>query len=222
MKGLLVKDFCIISKNKKLLGMLLFLALFVFMMPADTVGSFIISYATILGGTLVLSTISIDEFDKSTMFLMTMPIQRKTYALEKYAFSFICSFVCWSVSTAISCIVAGSDAIDVIKIALVLFVVLTLFQFIMIPVQIKFGGENGRMVLMGMVVGILVIGFVAKQGLLAVFKSEEALSLWIQGIIKLFDELSTFPLIIITIIIMAVCFAISAGISIRAMEKREF
>lgn len=222
MRGLLIKDFCIISKNKKLLGMLLFLALFVFMMPADMAGSFIISYVTILGGTLVLSTISTDEFDKSTMFLMTLPVQRKTYALEKYAFSFICSFTCWGVSTAISCIVADSDIIEVVKIALILLVVLSLFQLIMIPVQIKFGGENGRMVLMGMVVGILVAGFVAKKGLLAVFKSEEALSLWIQGIIRLFDDLNTPLLIVLTIFAMAVCFVISAGISIRAMEKREF
>ena len=222
MKGLLIKDFCIIAKNKKLFGMLFFLALFVFMMPADMAGSFIISYATILGGTLVLSTISTDEFDKSTMFLMTMPVARKTYALEKYAFSFICSFVCWFVSTAISCIVAGSEAIDVIKIALVLFAVLLLFQFIMIPVQIKFGGENGRMVLMGMVVGILVIGFAAKKILVTVFKSEEALSLWIKGVAKTLDNLNTPLLIMITIFVMAVCFVISAGISIRAMEKREF
>ena len=84
MKGLLVKDFCIIAKNKKLYAMLIFLGFFMFFMQGEDMGGFIISFVTMISGSLVMNTISTDEFDKSTVFLMTMPIQKRTYALEKY------------------------------------------------------------------------------------------------------------------------------------------
>ena len=222
MKGLLVKDFCIIAKNKKMLGILFFLTVFVFILPNEDMGSFIISYATILGGSLVLSTISTDEFDKSTIFLMTMPISKRTYALEKYAFSFLCSITCWAVSTTICCILAGSGAMDLLKAASAMLAVLSLFQFIMIPVQLKFGGENGRMVLLGMVVMIFAVGFIIKKVMMIIFRSEEAVSLWLQGVIRWLDELKPLPVVMIIIAGLAVCFAVSAGISIRAVEKREF
>lgn len=222
MKGLLIKDFCIIAKNKKLFGILLMLSIIIFFMQSEGIGYFIISYMTVFGGSLVLATISTDEFDKSTMFLMTMPINRRTYALEKYAFSFACSFACWIVSTALCCIMAGSVAMETIEVALVLLIVLSLFQLIMIPVQLKFGGENGRMVIMGMVVVILAVGFVVKKVMLTVFDSEEAISLWIQGMIKVFEELKPLPIIIGIAAGLGLGFLISAGISIRTMEKREF
>ena len=76
MKGLLMKDFCLTFKNRKLIGILLCMIVFVFFLQEDDMEGFIISFVTMLSSTLVLSTISIDEFDKSVMFLMTMPIKR--------------------------------------------------------------------------------------------------------------------------------------------------
>lgn len=75
---------------------------------------------------------------------------------------------------------------------------------------------------MGMVVVILAVGFMIKKVMLTVFNSEEAISLWIQGMIELFEKLKPFPIIIGIVAGLGLCFLISAGISIKTMEKREF
>ena len=60
MKGLLIKDFCIIAKNKKLFGILLFVVVFMFLAQGEGGVSFGIAYITMLFGYLVLTTISTD------------------------------------------------------------------------------------------------------------------------------------------------------------------
>lgn len=222
MKGLLIKDFCIIAKNKKLFGILLFLVVFLFLMQGEGMESFIISYISMLGGSLVLTTISTDEFDKSTTFLMTMPIKPGTYALEKYVFSFGCSMSCWLVSTVVCCLVVDRGAVDIVKAALVMLFVLSLFQLIMIPIQLKFGGENGRMVLMGVFVFVFALVFAIEKLSKTVFASEDAIGLWLQGMVQLFQTMKLFPIVIALVIGLAICFLISMRISVGVMEKKEY
>ncbi len=221
MKGLLIKDFCLTCKNKKLIGILVFMAVFMFAMQGEDMGGFIISFVTMLGGTLVLSTITTDEFDKSSMFLLTMPVKRSTYALEKYVFSFGCSLTCWVASTLICCIMDRSGTVEIVKMAVVLLLILSLFQLIMIPIQLKFGGENGRMVLMGMVVAIFGLGLIISKFGNKVF-GENAVQLWYQGMLRFFDALSPVYVMAAVIVGWILCLIISTRISIRAIEKREY
>lgn len=116
-----------------------------------------------LCGSLVLTTISTDEFDKSTTFIMTLPISKKTYAVEKYVFSFGCSIAGWLVSTVACIFMAGSDTTELIKAAILIYTVVSLFQLVMIPVQLKFGGENGRMALMGIIIVVFSVGFAVEK-----------------------------------------------------------
>ena len=222
MKGLLIKDFCIIAKNKKLFGILLFVVVFMFLAQGEGGASFVIAYTTILCGSFVLTTISTDEFDKSTTFLMTMPIKPSTYALEKYAFSFGCSLIGWLVSTGACCLFVGDGALELIKAALVMYVVLALFQLVMIPVQLKFGGENGRMVMMGMIVVVFAVVYAIEKLAETMFASEDAITLWIQGMVQAFETMKILPVAIAFVIGFVVCFMISAGISMKVMEKKEF
>lgn len=222
MKGLLIKDLCIIAKNKKIYGIMIFLIAFMFLMQGEGMESFIISYTTILGGSLVLSTISTDEFDKSTMFLMTMPINRKTYALEKYVFSFGCSMIGWSVSTAVCCMITANGAIQLVKVAMVMLLILSLFQLLMIPIQLKFGGENGRIALMGIIIAVFLLGFIIKKASVMIFPSQEAAQVWLQGVLRFFDSMKPVPVAIAMVVGFAICCWISIEISIKIMEKREF
>lgn len=221
MKGLLIKDFCLTFKNKKLIGVLLFMIVFVYLMQEEDMGGFIISFVTMVGGMLVLSTISTDEFDKSSMFMMTMPIKRSTYALEKYVFSFGCSLSFWGASTIICCIMDSNSAVENVKIAVVLLLILSLFQLLMIPVQLKYGGENGRMVLMGVVIAVLGIAFAISR-LGKMFFGEEEAQLWYQGMLRFFDALSPVCVMPAVVVGWLLCFVISTRISIRAIEKREY
>lgn len=221
MKGLLIKDFCLTFKNRRLIGVLVFMIIFVYLMQEENAGSFIISFVTMLGGMLVLSTISTDEFDKSSMFLMTMPIKRSTYALEKYVFSFGCSLIFWGASTVICCIMDGSSGVETVKMAVVLLLIISLFQLLMIPVQLRFGGENGRMALMGVVLAVLGIAFaVSRLGKLAF--GEEEIQLWYQGMLRLLDSLSDAYIMAAAVAGWIICFVISTRISIRVIEKREY
>lgn len=221
MKGLLIKDFCLTFKNRKLIGILLFMIIFVFLIQEGNTGEFIISFVTMLGGTLVLSTISTDEFDKSSMFLMTMPIKRSTYALEKYVFSFGCSFIGWVSTTILICIMNPAEALQTLGGAIVVLGVITLFQMLMIPVQLKYGGENGRMVLMGAVIAIMGIAFVSSKLLKVMFNKEE-LQVWFQGVLSFINDMSPVMVIPVVLIGWSLCFVISARISIRTIEKREY
>ncbi len=221
MKGLLIKDFCLTFKNRKLIGILLFMIIFVFLIQEGNTGEFIISFVTMLGGTLVLSTISTDEFDKSSMFLMTMPIKRSTYALEKYVFSFGCSFIGWVSTTILICIMNPAEALQTLGGAIVVLGVITLFQMLMIPVQLKYGGENGRMVLMGAVIAIMGIAFVSSKLLKVMFNKEE-LQVWFQGVLLFINDMSPVMVIPVVLIGWSLCLVISARISIRTIEKREY
>lgn len=221
MKGLLIKDFCLTFKNRKLIGVLFFMIVFMYLMQGEDMGGFSISFVTMLGGTLVLSTISTDDFDKSSMFLMTMPIKRSTYALEKYVFSFICSLTGWIIATMLCCIMDRGAVVETLQIAIVLFLIVSLFQLLMIPVQLKFGGENGRMVLMGVVIAVLGIAFaISRFGKMAF--GEEEVQLWYQGMLRFFDVLSPVYVMIVALIGWIICFVISTRVSIRAIEKREY
>lgn len=222
MKGLLIKDFCIIAKNKKLFGILLFVVVFMFLTQGEGGASFGIAYITMLCGSLVLTTISTDEFDKSTTFLMTMPIKPSTYALEKYVFSFGCSLSGCLVSTGVCCLFVGDGVLELIKVAVVMYVVLALFQLVMIPVQLKFGGENGRMVMMGMIVVVFVAVYAIEKLAKTMFASEDAITLWIQGMVQTFETMKILPVVIAFVIGFVVCFMISVGISMKVMEKKEF
>ena len=195
--------------------------IFVFLIQEGNTGEFIISFVTMLGGTLVLSTISTDEFDKSSMFLMTMPIKRSTYALEKYVFSFGCSFIGWVSTTILICIMNPAEALQTLGGAIVVLGVITLFQMLMIPVQLKYGGENGRMVLMGAVIAIMGIAFVSSKLLKVMFNKEE-LQVWFQGVLSFINDMSPVMVIPVVLIGWSLCLVISARISIRTIEKREY
>lgn len=221
MKGLLIKDYCLTFKNRKLIGVLLFMIVFVFLIQEGNAGEFIISFVTMIGGSLVLSTISTDEFDKSSTFVMTMPIKRSTYVLEKYVFAFGCSFIGWTTATLFTCIMNPEEAVDTLIGAIVVFGMITLFQMLMIPVQLKYGGDNGRMVLMGVIIAIFGITFVASK-LLKVMFSKEVLQMWYQGILLFIHDMS--PIMVIPVVLTGwiLCLVISTQISIRVMEKREY
>ncbi len=222
MKGLLIKDLRLLLKNKRFFGILVFVSLFLFVAQGAEGAAFIISYITIMGASLALSTISTDEFDGSTTFLMALPIQKKTYAVEKYVFSFLCSTACWAVATTVSCILMGSGAKGLIIAALILLAVFLLFQMLMIPVQLKFGGEKGRMVLMAIFVIVFVFVFAVEKFTESRFSTAEEAALWMENLYGWVMDLNPMGIVIGVISFLVISCCISMVISIRIMEKREY
>ena len=95
MKGLLVKDFKILMNQKKFMIMFFFVAI-VLSFSMDS--SFIVSYISMIGTILTLSTISFDYQDEGYSFLMTLPIRRGDYAIGKYAFTVLGLACFWGIS----------------------------------------------------------------------------------------------------------------------------
>ncbi len=220
MKGLLIKDLRLISKNKKLLLVMCFFAFFLLIMQQEEMESAVISYITMLGGTMVLSTISTDEFDKSVMFMLTMPVKRSTYAVEKYVFSLLCSSISCGVVTFVCCLTSG-NAWQTLQVAFVIWLVLLFFQLLIIPVTLKFGGENGRIFLMGFVVAVIGIGFAISKFNEMIF-TKETVSVWTQEIFRFFNALQPVEVMVTALVGFIVCAVISIKCSIGIMEKREY
>ena len=183
MKGLLVKDFRLVLQNNRMFAILGIVAVIFYASQGAEASGFVISYVTMLCGMLVLSTISTDEFDNSILFLMTLPVTKKTYALEKYVFTFCISFAGWFVATAVSLLITNGERGELFLISIVIFAVLLLFFMLLLPIQLKYGGEKGRMVLLIIVALIMLAGFGIKELGKRIFDSQEEALGWMMKMV---------------------------------------
>ena len=99
--------------------------------------------------------------------------------------------------------------------ALLIFAVLLLFLAIMLPVQLKFGGEKGRIVMFAVIGVIVLIGF---------FINEIA-DLFQVDPMELMNRLSSMNKGMLTIIAFGIAMfglLVSYGVSVAIMKKKEF
>lgn len=220
MKGLLIKDFQLSLLNIRMLVIICVVSIFI---ASSSTGSaaFIISYVTIIFFMFVLTSISYDEIDHSISFLFTLPISRKTYVREKYIFSLICGMIGLVFSTAV-CMVVGTvknvNLIepDMIPAALGIYLTLLFIVALMLPIQLKFGGDNGRIALF-IVFGVIVAAIFIGSKILERFNIHEA------DIIKILDLLlsSNTALVIPGFILLVLAaLGISYKISLKIMEHK--
>ena len=158
MRGLIKKD-CYVMKDfkKVLLIMILMVVFFLAMEPTNV--SFVLGYMTILSGVLVINVMSIDEQQNVNAFLFTLPVSRKEYVVEKYGLGMIMGIIGCGIS--VICVIVFSmvkqmpvDWAVLLGQAVCIIGVLFVILGFGIPVQIKFGGEKGRIILIVGVMGI--------------------------------------------------------------------
>lgn len=218
MKGLLVKDFKILKLQKNTLFLFLFIALFLTAFSDDA--SFVICYFTFVFSLSSLSSISYDEFDNGNAFLFSLPITRTNYVIEKYFFSFILSMSSCFFATILVIItemIRGMDSsiIDIIMIALMTIPIMLIVISIMLPFQLKFGGDKGRIAIICAVGIVFVISIV-------ILKIAEFFSIDIASIINNLPVFSTGMIIVAALIAVIVILMISIRISISIVKKKEF
>ena len=90
MKGLIIKDFQLLFSNKRILYIVFAIALFSAMMGDGITLTYISSFVAVMLQVSALSTISYDNYQHGNTFLMTLPLRRKDYVIEKYIF---CSII---------------------------------------------------------------------------------------------------------------------------------
>lgn len=189
MKGLLIKDWKLLLRNQKSFLVIMSVMMVLYMAIGNPV--FVISYTPMLCVFVALSTITYDMFDNGAAFLFSLPFSRKDYVREKYIFSGLITLTAW-----------------------VLLVMAILLMGVSVPLQLKFGAEKSRVVVilvMAVMFG-MVIGF---------FKGMEILNLKPQQILSIFYNMNTLLLALAGIVIFLVLMCISYHTSVRIMQKKE-
>ena len=98
MKGMLVKDFCILKLQKNaVLVLLAMCVVFTVFMKSPT---YIVNLFPLYGFLLVLGTLTYDEFDRGYSFLFTLPVSRRGYVKEKYVFGLLFCGGIWILSVS--------------------------------------------------------------------------------------------------------------------------
>lgn len=218
MKGLLVKDFKLMMLQKNFL--LLILAIVIGMMILSDDMVFPIGFLSFIASLFTVSTISYDDFDNGNAFLFTLPITRNNYVIEKYFLGLLFGCIAWILATVLGIIVTVSKdilpVIDLVQSSLIILPMMIVVQAIMLPFQLKFGGDKGRIAMIGAFGALAVISIVIVKGAEAIFKVD---------LISLLDNLPTVSMgvfLAITIIIALLMLLISMKISLSIMNKKEF
>lgn len=213
MKGLLVKDFKLMKVQRNFFFLLI--AIFIaYAIVYDDV-TFMIGFVTFGMSMFTLSTISYDEFDNGSAFLLTLPISRKSYAEEKYVLALLLSLGSWIITVLLAIVLTKSPASETLVPAVIIFIAVLVLQAVMLPIQIKFGGEKGRIALIA-VVSLLALVCIGIGKLL------EMLGVDIFTALDHLPSVSTGVLLIIAAAVVAVILLISMQISISIMNKKEF
>ncbi len=218
MKGLLVKDFklMMLQKNFFLLIMAIVIGLILF---TDDV-TFPLAFLCFVVSLFTLSTISYDDFDNGNAFLFTLPITRTSYVIEKYCLGLLFGCGSWALATVLGVIATiFKDTLpitDFMMIALLILPVMMVIQAITLPFQLKFGGEKGRIAMIGAFGAIAAIAVIVEKGVKAIFKVD---------LVNVFNTLPTVSMgmfAVIAIMIALVISLVSMKISLSIMKKKDF
>jgi len=222
MSGLLEKDVLILVKQKKLFIIYLASAL---MLSFAMDSSFVVTYFTMIGSLLVLSTISYDSFDNGLPFLMSLPVNARTYAREKFAFSLIGLVFSWAAGVAAQFISMflqqkSFDALDVLGMDLAFIPVFLVIVSIMLPINLKYGADKGRIIMIILIAIGMAIGLLGKKVLTSLLQDGSKIELE-----YLIAKLAAIPQNVIVLVgfgVSILIFVIAMMISIGIMDKKEF
>lgn len=220
MKGLLIKDLELVWHNKNLFLIMVVVMFLAFQNYAGY--SFLIGYNTMIFILLILNTMTLDEYYKSMSFMVTLPIKRETYVVEKYVLMLSFSFIGAALTTVVCIALHREMALLILFEAIVIYLIMALLQLIMLPLQLKFGGEKGRVVLMGMLASVTVVVTSFVKGLPKIGGMKGALGELLRNAANAFLSLQTGAKALFVAMVFIVCASISYLISRRVMLGKEF
>ena len=216
-KGLFIKDMKLMKNQKQFFAIMILCAMgFINFFEPD----FLVTYMGVMCMFFVLSTISYDEFDNGNAFLFSLPISRKDYVLEKYLFGASVGTGAWLLAVAVTTVYQiwrnPVFSISDWLITSCLLLLLTLFfMAVLLPIQLKFGGEKGKMVMMLVYGGIFAL-------VVLIGKAIEEFHLDVEAFLHWLDNLDSIPVLLTAGLILAAALGLSYGISVKIVQKKEF
>lgn len=220
MKALLLKDLYSLKESRILLILMAAVALFMMFQGGAESISFVQSYVSAISAILVINVIAYDEADNGYVFLFTLPVSRKQYVAEKYLFGWGTGILGWGFATILSEIgaVSGLSNPNSLRWAAygAVLALLLIIQALVIPIQLKFGGQKGKVAVI-LAIAIAFGGAAFSAKLLG--KSIE------QGValgIELVSDLTAVQLLGMELAGALIVGGISFFCSIRIMERKSF
>jgi len=219
MKGLLMKDLMLMKNQKQFLGVISFIG-FVFIFFYENL-TFTIDYIMIMFAMFTISTISYDEYDNGYAYLFALPVNRKTYVQEKYIFGMLISGAALLLVSAVIWLSlclrdkeypAGEWGVSVFA----GICVIVMFLGLCIPVQLKFGADKCRIVLM------IVAGGIAVGGCILVKFGPGAAARIVEMLKRLEGGGNILKLVVICAVVMAGILFVSYFSALHVMERKEF
>lgn len=217
MKGLIIKDFQLLFSNKRILYIVFAIALFSAMMGDGITLTYISSFVAVMLQVSALATISYDNYQHGNTFLMTLPLRRKDYVIEKYIFCSIIAFVGIIFSLILGLLVKMRTNNMKIEIAvgIVIALLFLIYSFIAIPLELKFGNEVGRTI--PFIIGAVI--FLIAQILIQVNDSLfDSIMNWLNKL----ENISDITALMIAIAAFVIALTITIPISIKIINKKEF
>ena len=212
MKGLLIKDIRMMGQQRIILASIVGISI---LMGYTLEGSFLPGYLSLMAGIIAIGTITYDEADNGFQFLFTLPVDCRTYVREKYVFCIgmlLAGSLFGTVLELIRNAFTGGRFGGVAETA-VLPLVMVLMIAVMIPLQLKFGAERARVILMMIYGGIAVLAFLVSK----LMNGSQP-----PAFIREMDQASPVLVLGCIAIVVAVLAFLSYLWSIRIMEKKEF
>lgn len=221
MKGMMLKDCLILGKQKKLAIIYVFVAV---MLSFSMDSSFIVTYFSLIGSLLVLSTFSYDLYDNGYPFLMTLPVDAKGYVRAKYLFSLFGLIGFWLASVLLQFLVIALKKesvviLDTLGMDLAFFPAFLFIVALMIPITIKFGPDKCRIVFVILFGIIFVLGILGKKVL---DYATVNLNLDVESIIQALGSLPKNVVVACMFVVGVAAFLLSELISIGIMKKKEY
>ncbi len=141
MKGLLIKDFKLMEAR----GLLL-----IFIVAAYTVlqlylgkSEMGVAFTTLMFAGFSISTITYDEYDNGMPFLLMLPITRREYVREKFAFGFLLTTVTWLLVNVICFALEPNSFWEKISVHALYLLSVYLFVAFEIALKLKFQERSG-------------------------------------------------------------------------------
>ncbi|MCR5585448.1 MAG: ABC-2 transporter permease [Lachnospiraceae bacterium] len=218
MKGLLVKDAMVVfAQRKKFIILFIGISL---MLSFKMDATFIVSYLCLIGMILGLNAYNYDENNNGMPFIMTLPSTRKAYALEKHLFSMMTVTVFWLLGLIMQFFANMIQKVDMdfatqFPTYLKFWVLFLAFTSIVTFVEIRFGTERSRIVILLAGGLCFVIAAYGRQLLMN-------LGVDVSGITDLIASVPPTVLTAAEILLIAAAICVSAFLSMRTLEKRDF
>ena len=211
MKGLLLKDFCLLKKQMKL--MVVFVIFYAIWAVAAKIPSMMGTMVILLSIMMPITSMSYDEAGQWYRYAFSLPIPRRTLVLSKYVLGFLVALGGLVVSAIGNLVVLSltnwENSLESWLIIVGFLEIGMIFLSIIIPVLFQFGVEKGRFLVV--VIAVVPSLLSAMLGSLLKTSGVPMPSAEVLQAILYSSPLFTFAV-----------FLISFRISVRICQKKEY